>query len=70
MATLIVEVTPDCEGLISTLPRGMGWFIEDESYREDGSGTITISFDGDDTSAATEQALNSNLDVISYRVEN
>jgi len=70
MATLIVEVTPECEGLISTLPRGMGWSVEDESYREDGSGTITISFDGNDTSIATELALDSNPDVISYKVEN
>lgn len=70
MATLIVEVTADCEGLLHTLPSGNGWSLESEDYREDGSGTITVSFDGDDLSAAAEQALNTNDEVVSYHVEN
>lgn len=69
MATLIVEITAECEGLLHTLPRGGGWSLESEEYREDGSGTLEISFDGDDLSAAAERALDANSEVISYKVK-
>ena len=69
MATLIVKITPYCEGLLLMLPRGAGWELEDEEYDEDGVGVITISFDGADLSAAAEQALDTNDEVISYEVK-
>ncbi len=68
MATLIIEVTAECEGLLHTLPRGAGWELQSEDYCEDGSGTITIDFDGDDLSAAAEQSLDTNDEVVSYQV--
>ena len=69
MSTLIVKVTAECEGLLHTLPRGAGWELQNEDYDDDGLGTITIGFDDDDLSATAEQALNTNDEVISYRVE-
>ena len=68
MATVFVTVRAGSEGLISTLPRGEGWCLESENYNEDGTGIIEISFDDDDLTAAAEQALNTNDEVISYRV--
>ena len=44
MSTLIVKVTAECEGLITSLPRHEGWELQSEDYNEDGSGTITIGF--------------------------
>lgn len=69
MGTLIVAVTAECEELITALPRHEGWELQSEDYSEDGSGVITIGFDGDDLSAAAEQALNTHDGVVSYRVE-
>ena len=69
MGTVFVTVTPECEGLISTLPRGTEWCVESETYNEDGSSIIEISFDDDDLTGAAEQALNTNDNVISYHVK-
>jgi hypothetical protein len=69
MATLIVSVNAECEGLLHNLPQHEGFVLESEEYNEDGSGVLEISFDGDDLSAAAEQALNTNDGVVSYRVE-
>lgn len=66
MGTLIVKVTAECEGLLHTLPRGQGWSIESETYDIDGHGLIEIGFQGDDLSAAAEQALDSNDEVVMY----
>jgi hypothetical protein len=68
MGTLIVKVTAECENLVGSLPRGNGWILEAEEYAEDGSGTITISFDDDDLSGVAERALDTNPEVVSYRV--
>ena len=65
---LIVQVTADCEELIGTLPRGYEWALESEDYADDGTGIITINFKGGDLTAAAEQALDTNPDVISYSV--
>lgn len=69
MSTLIVNVTAECEGLITSLPRGQEWELISEDYNEDGSGTVIIGFDGDELSATAEQALNTNSEVISYSVK-
>ena len=68
MGTVIVKVSAECEGLIGTLPRGREWELIDEEYAEDGTGTITIGFDGNDLTASDEQALNTNSEVISYEL--
>ena len=70
MATLIVRVTAECEGLLTSLPRHEGWELQSEDYNEDGSGIVTIGFDGDELSAAAEQALNTNDGVLSYQTIN
>lgn len=69
MGTVTVKVTPNCESLISHLPRGYEWDLISEDYDADGHGEIVIGFEGDDLSAAAMQALNTHPEVISYEVE-
>ena len=66
MGTLTVKVTPECEGLLHTLPRGREWELLDEDYTADGTGIVTIGFEGNQLTASDEQALNTNPNVISY----
>lgn len=69
MSTVTVKVTPNCESLISHLPRGYEWELISEDYDDEGNGEIVIAFEGDDLTSAAEQALNTHPDVISYSVE-
>ncbi|MHC4617973.1 MAG: hypothetical protein ACYTEQ_09490 [Planctomycetota bacterium] len=65
--TLTIKVTPDCEGLLHSLPRGHEYELTDEDYNEDGSGIVKIDIhDLDELTGAIEQTLNTNDDVISY----
>ncbi len=72
MGTLIVKVTPECEGLIHSLPLFERFnLINEEEGGDTDSGhyEVTLDFEGDDISAMSELALNVNPDVISYRIE-
>lgn len=69
MITITITVTPECEDLITNMPRGYEYEIASEEYDEDGAGVVTvIVHDVDDTTAAMEQALDTNPEVISYSV--
>jgi hypothetical protein len=66
--TVIVKVTPDCEGLISNMPRGYEYELTDEDYIEDNSVIITfVIHDVDEMTYAQELALDTHDGVISYK---
>ena len=70
MITVTVEVTAECEELLTRLPRGYEYDLSDEDYREDGSGTVKfIVHDVDDMTRAMELALDTHPDVIAYTVQ-
>ena len=66
MGTVTVKVTPNCESLISHLPRERGWELISEDYDDAGNGEIVIGFEGYGLTAADMQALNAHPNVISY----
>lgn len=66
MGEVTVTVTAECEGLLHTLPSGREWELLDEEYADDGTGVIRIGFDGDELTAADEEAFNTNPGVICY----
>jgi hypothetical protein len=72
MNTLSVIITPDCEELLSHMPRGRDWSIISEDYKKNGSGTVKIGYNHNglesesELTAAEEQALNTNRSVIAY----
>ena len=69
MVKVIVEVTAECESLISSMPRGSEYEMAAEDYNEDGSGFVTFFVHGvDELPSGMEQALNANDEVISYSV--
>lgn len=69
MLVLVVKTTPDCEGLITYLPRFHEWDLQSEEYDDDGVGTITIiAHDIFDPTAAIVDALESHPGVIEYDV--
>jgi zona occludens toxin (predicted ATPase) len=68
MITITVEITHDCESIITNMPRGYEYELIDEEYTEDG-GTVTITVhDVDDITSGMAQALDTHDGVISYTV--
>lgn len=69
MIEVTVKVTPDCEELLTRLPRGYEYELTDEEYDDDGSGTVTfVIHDIDDLTSGMEHALDTNDGVIKYTV--
>lgn len=65
---LRIIVRPGAEGVLSRMGRGGTWRLLAEDYNEV-RGVLTLEIDGDDTSPAMEQALNTDTDVRCYWVE-
>lgn len=71
MTILVVRVTPECEGLIRSLPSFEKFNLIGISDKTDAASPhydIELSFEDNDISALTEESLNTNPDVISYRI--
>jgi len=72
MTRLIIDVSArNGEGLRAILPEKDGWYFESEEYEKDcygiSIGTIIAQNDQEDNlSVVTEQALNTNPEVICY----
>lgn len=73
MITITVQVTADCEGVITALPRYGEWELVDEEYNEDGTGVVVVNSHRWNFAAevpyVVEQALDGHNGVISYAIE-
>ena len=65
---LRIIVRAGAEGVLSRMGQGGTWRLLSEEYNEV-RGCLTLELDGADTGAAMEQALNTDLDVRCYWVE-
>ena len=69
MIEVTVEVTAECEELLTRLPRGYEYELSDEDYRADGSGTVKFIVHNVDDTRAMELALDTHHGVIAYTVK-
>jgi hypothetical protein len=71
MLTLTVKVTPDCEGLITSLPRGYEYELGGEYYDKNGGRVEILIHDQNlsDLTSGMVQALNTHNGVVSYEVK-
>jgi hypothetical protein len=69
MITVTVKTAPECESLLTNLPRGYEYELVSEDYAEDGSGEVVFMVhDVDELTSGMVQALNTHTEVIEYSV--
>ena len=68
MITVTVEVTAECEELLTCLLRGYEYELSDEEYRADGSGTVKFIVHNVDDTRAMVATLDTHPGVIEYTV--
>jgi len=70
MYTIKIKVKPDAEDVLTNSLMGRGQFgLQDEKWSEDEGLLTVLMMDGDDTTAAIEQGLNTNDDIIEWWTE-
>jgi len=69
MIIVKVTVTAECEELLTNMPRGYEYELNNEDYNEDGSGVVEfIVHDMNDLTSGMEQALDVHPGVVEYSV--
>ncbi len=70
MYTLKIKVKPEAEEVLtnSLMGRGQSFNLDDEEWTDE-FGILTVNMDGDDTTPAVEQGLNTSDDVIAWWIE-
>lgn len=69
MIKITVNVTKDCEGVLTSFPRYAEVELFSEDYEETGEGVVVVNLHSEEAIDPIERALDTNDEVISYSTE-